>query len=236
MPPTNEQILKSAANQAKWGTAAGIASAAANLYAGFAGMKTAKIYGRMQERAAKTQARLNELATERNIDAMTRQAQDQISDIKRQGRQVVGSQLAAMAATGMSTASGSAQALLRSTGYSVGRDVSTIQANLINAAYEARRKTAIENIGLQYQGQMAQYSARAQGFGQLSQGISGALTSMLGVASRWNRLNDLRMIDRARTSTINPSASSLPYQGVDTGYSSIYTQNPILLSIYGQGN
>lgn len=207
-PKTNEQILRDAELNAKWGTVSGIASAAASLYSGFMGRKTAKAYGRMQQRASAMQARLNEIATERNIAYQTRQTADQISDIKRQGRQVVGSQLAAMAATGMSTASGSAQALLRSTGYSVGRDVSTLQANLMNSAYEQRRATAIENIGLRYQGEMARLTGRAEGFGQLAQGFQGAMTSAMSVAQKWNRLDDLRMINR-EAPTINPYSQAL---------------------------
>ena len=223
---SNAEILKGAETSAKWGTAAGIASAAASLYSGFAGMKTAKIYGRMQKRAAETQARLNEIATEQNIAAMTRQAADQISDIKRQGRQVIGSQLAAMAASGMSTASGSAQALLRSTGYSVGRDVSTIQANLINTAAAARKQTAIENIGLQYQGQMAQYSAKAQGGGSLAGGFQGALSSMLSVAEKWNRLNDLRMVNQTTTPTITNPTIQTAFNSLTQGYDLNYINTP----------
>lgn len=208
----NEKILKNAEFNAKLGTLSGILSGASSLYAGIAGMKTAKTYGRMQQRAAESQARLNELATERNIAYQTRQAQDQIADVKRQGRQFFGHQLATMAASGVSTASGSAQALLRSTGYSVGRDVSTIQANLINSAYEQRRQMAIENIGLQYQGQMAQYTAKAQGFSSLASGMQGLLSSAIFVADRWDRLNTLKMKyqpEQPGTQTItNPEINS----------------------------
>jgi len=210
MDKTNEQILAGAKRDAQLGTAAGIFSAISSLYSGFMGASTARKYGRMQKRAAEAQARLNDIATERNIAYQTRQTADQIADIKRQGRQVVGSQLAAMAETGMSTASGSAQALLRSTGYSVGRDISTLQANLINSAFEQRRQTAIENIGLQYQGQMAQYTARAQSFSSYAQGMQGALSAATSVAAKWNRLDDLRMINQATTPTIttNPTIQS----------------------------
>ena len=200
---TNEQILKGAELNAKLGTLSGILSGATSLYAGIAGRKTAKIYGRMQQRAAEAQARLNDLATERNIAYQTRQASDAISDIKRQGKQFVGKQLATMAAAGVSTASGSAQALLRSTGYSVGRDVSTIQANLINAAYEARRQTAIENIGLKYQGQMARYAANAQGWGAFAEGLQGVMSAATSVASRWNSLNMARLMVQPTTPTIS---------------------------------
>lgn len=221
----NEKILKGAELNAKLGTLSGILSGAASLYSGIVGRKTAKTYGRMQQRAAEAQARLNELATERNIAYQTRQAQDQIADVNRQGRQFFGHQLATMAASGVSTASGSAQALLRSTGYSVGRDVSTIQANLINSAYEQRRQTAIENIGLQYQGQMARYAANAQGWGALSEGVQGVLSAATSVAARWNNLNTVRLMTQPDTKTI-----STPYQpnnlsnvpSMDTGFSSIY--------------
>lgn len=208
MEKTNEQILKSAESNAKWGVVSGIASASASLYSGFIGKKTAKIYGRMQQKASETQARLNSIATERNIGYQTRQTADAISDVKREGRQVLGRQLATMAATGMSTASGSSQALMRSTGYSVGRDVSTMQANLINSAYEQRRQTAIENIGLQYQGQMARYTAKSEGFGQLAQGFQGLMTAATSVAQKWNRWQDLQFANQAQTPRIDPTSQS----------------------------
>ena len=205
----NQKILKGAELNAKLGTLSGILSGAASLYSGIVGSKTAKIYGRMQQRAAEAQARLNELATERNIAYQTRQAQDQIADVRRGGRQALGRQLATMAASGVSTASGSAQALLRSTGYSVGRDISTIQANLITSAYEQRRQMAIENIGLQYQGQMARYTARAEGFSSLAAGMQGVLSAATSVADRWNNLNTLRYKTQPDTQTItNPEINS----------------------------
>lgn len=209
MAKTNEQILKSAESNAKWGVVSGIASAAASLYSGFMGMKTSKIYGRMQQRASETQARLNDIATERNIAYQTRQTADAISDVKRQGRQVLGRQLAAMAATGMSTASGSSQALLRSTGFSVGRDVSTLQANLINSAYEQRRATAIENIGLRYKGEMARLTSRSEGFGQLATGFQGALSAATSVAQKWQRWEDLQYASQAKTPVIDANSPAL---------------------------
>lgn len=212
MTKTNEQILKSAEADAKWGVVSGIASAAASLYSGFIGNKTANIYGRMQQKAAETQARLNSIATERNIGYQTRQTADAISDVKREGRQVLGRQLAAMAATGMSTASGSSQALMRSTGYSVGRDVSTLQANLINSAYEQRRQTAIENIGLQYQGQMARYTAKSEGFGQLAQGFQGLMSAATSVAQKWQRWEDLTFASRAQAPGLD-AASAAEFRG-----------------------
>lgn len=206
MAKTNEQILKNAELDAKWGVVSGIASAAASLYSGYMGMKTAKRYGRMQQRASETQARLNEIATERNIGYQTRQTADQIADIQRQGKQVLGRQLATMAATGMSTASGSSQALMRSTGFSVGRDITTLQANLMNSAYEQRRATAIENIGLRYQGAMARLTARSEGFGQLASGFEGALSSASSVAQKWNRWQDLQYANQAKTPIIDASS------------------------------
>lgn len=209
MAKTNEQILKNAELDAKWGVVSGIASAAASLYSGYMGMKTAKRYGRMQQRASETQARLNEIATERNIGYQTRQTADQIADIQRQGKQVLGRQLATMAATGMSTASGSSQALMRSTGFSVGRDISTLQANLMNSAYEQRRATAIENIGLRYQGAMARLTARSEGFGQLASGFQGALSAASSVAQKWNRWQDLQYANQAPTPIIEPTSPAL---------------------------
>lgn len=227
---TNEQILANAKANATWGTVAGIASAASSILSGIMGRKTAKAYGRMQQRAADAQARLNEIATERNISYQTRQTADQISDIKRQGRQVIGSQLAAMAATGMSTASGTAQSLLRSTGYSVGRDVSTLQANLINSAFEQRRQTAIENIGLRYQGAMAQQTAKAQGFAQLAQGFQGAMSSALSVAEKWNNLNTVRLLTQPNTPTITDNKLKLldydPMNAFKNKLVNLYSSNP----------
>lgn len=208
MEKTNEQILKSAEANAKWGVVSGIVSAAASLYSGIMGYKTAKTYGRMQQRAAETQARLNDIATERNIGYQTRQTADQIADIQRQGKQVLGRQLATMAATGSSTASGSSQALMRSTGYSVGRDVSTLQANLINSAYEQRRQTAIENIGLRYQGEMARLTGRSQGFGQLAQGFQGLMSAASSVAQKWQRWEDLTFASRAQAPGLDAASAA----------------------------
>ena len=216
---TNEQILKWAKTDAALGTVSAGLSAASSLYAGILGQKTAKRYGRMQQRAAETQARLNEIATERNIQYQARQAADAISDIKRQGKQVVGQQLAAMAATGMSTASGSAQALIRSTGYSVGRDVSTVQANLMNSAFEQRRQMAIENIALRYQGEMAQYKAKAEGFNQLANGIQGVMSAATSVSDKWNRYMNLQMVNK-NTPIINPESPAWMRAGTElAGYS-----------------
>ena len=205
---TSAEIIKGAETDYNLSVASGIASALSSIASGILGYKTAKTYGRMEQRAAGTQARLNEIATERNIGYQTRQTQDQIADIQRQGKQVIGSQLAVMAATGMSTASGSAQALLRSTGYSVGRDVSTLQANLINSAYEQRRATAIENIGLGYQGAMARKTANAQGFNAFATGFQGVLSAASSVASKWQRWQDLQMINQ-EAPTISPYSQAL---------------------------
>ena len=205
---TSTEILKDAQTDYNWSVYSGVASAISSIASGILGYKTAKTYGRMEQRAAETQARLNEIATERNIGYQTRQTQDQIADIKRQGRQVVGSQLAAMAATGSSTASGSMQALLKSTGHSVGRDISTLQANLINSAYEQRRATAIENIGLRYQGAMARQTANAQGFNAIATGMQGVLSAASSVASKWQRWQDLQMINQ-EAPTISPYSQAL---------------------------
>lgn len=229
---TNAEILKGAETSAKWGTAAGIASAAASIYSGVMGMKTAKKYAKMQQRASEMQARLNEIATERNIAYQTRQTADQISDIKRQGKQVIGSQLAAMAASGMSTASGSAQALLRSTGYSVGRDISTLQANLLNSAYEQRRQTAIENIGLRYQGAMASMTGRSEGFGQLAQGFQGAMSAATMVAERWDNLNKLQFYNQAQQPAIDSTSPAYIRSAEDWGN---YFQYPSMTGLYTSG-
>ena len=230
---TNEEILKNAKSAYNWSIYSGIASGVSSLVSGFMGAKTSKIYGKMQQKAAETQARLNAIATERNIGYQTRQAADAISDIKRQGRQVVGSQLAAMAASGMSTASGSAQALLKSTGVSVGRDVSTIQANLANSAFEQRRQTAIENIGLRYQGQAAYAEGRQQAFASIVQGFSGVLSAASSVADKWQRYQDLRTeYETPKTNAYSPALSNsinvdknlgYEYSGIGgTGYSYLY--------------
>lgn len=230
---TNAEVLKEAKSDFNWSLASGIASGVASLATGFLGYSTAKRYGRMQQRAAETQARLNTIATERNIGYQTRQAADAIGDIKRQGRQVVGSQLAAIAASGMSTASGSAQALLKSTGVSVGRDVSTIQANLQNSAFEQRRATAIENIGLQYKGQAAYAEARQQANASLIGGFKGLLSAATSVAEKWKKYQDLRTeYETPKTNAYSPALSNsinvdknlgYEYSDIDgTGYSYVY--------------
>ena len=205
---TNEQILDYAGKAFGWSAFAGVASAVSSLATGFLGASTARTYGRMQQRAAETQARLNKIATERDIAYKTRQTADQIADIKREGRQVMGSQLAAMAATGMSTASGSAQALLKSTGVSVGRDVSTLQANLQNYVFEQRRATDIANIGLQFQGQAAYSAGKQKAFGSMVEGASGALTSAMYVADKWNKYDTLKKaVESGDFSSLSPAFS-----------------------------
>ena len=230
---TNAEVLKEAKSDFNWSLASGIASGVASLATGVLGYSTAKRYGRMQQRAAETQARLNTIATERNIGYQTRQAADAIGDIKRQGRQVVGSQLAAMAASGMSTASGSAQALLKSTGVSVGRDVSTIQANLQNSAFEQRRATAIENIGLQDKGQAAYAEARQKANASLIDGFQGLLSAATSVADKWKKYQDLRTeYETPKTNAYSTALSNsinvdknlgYEYSDIDgTGYSYVY--------------
>ena len=230
---TNAEVLKEAKSDFNWSLASGIASGVASLATGVLGYSTAKRYGRMKQRAAETQARLNTIATELNIGYQTRQAADAIGDIKRQGRQVVGSQLAAMAASGMSTASGSAQALLKSTGVSVGRDVSTIQANLQNSAFEQRRATAIENIGLQYKGQAAYAEARQKANASLIDGFQGLLSAATSVADKWKKYQDLRTeYETPKNNAYSPALSNsinvdknlgYEYSDIDgTGYSYMY--------------
>ena len=214
---TNEQILDYAGKAFGWSAFAGVASAVGSLASGFLGAKTSKIYGRMQQRAAEAQSRLNQIATERDISYKTRQTAEQISDIKREGRQVMGSQLAAMAASGMSTASGSAQALLKSTGISVGRDVSTLQANLQNYAFEQRRATNIANIGLQFQGQAAYSAGKQQAFSSIVKGASGALTSALYVADKWDKYSSLKKaVESNDFSSLSPSFSRVTGENDDS--------------------
>lgn len=216
---TNADVLKDAKTSYNWSIASGIASGVSSLVSGFLGAKTAKTYGRMQQRASETQARLNTIATERNIAYQTRQAADTISDIKRQGRQVIGSQLAAMAASGMSTASGSAQALLKSTGVSVGRDISTIQANLANSAFEQRRQTNIANIGLRYQGQAAYAEGKQQAFASIAQGFSGLMSAASSVSDKWQRYQDLRTeYEAPKTNAYSPALSNSINVDKNLGY------------------
>lgn len=203
---TNAKLSNEAKTAYGWSLVSGIAGAVGSLATGFLGASTAKIYGRMQQRASETQRRLNTIATERDIAYKTREAGDAIADIKREGRQVVGRQLAAMAATGMSTASGSAQALLKSTGVSVGRDVSTVQANLQNYAFEQRRATNIENIGLQFQGQAAKAAGRQQAFSSIAQGFSGALSSAMYVDDKWSKYQEAKT--KYTPTTIPPTSQA----------------------------
>lgn len=211
-------------SQFKWSFGAGIVSAAASVASGILNAQTAKTYGKMAQRQSEMQIRLNNLATERNIGYQTRQAADTISDIKRQGRQVIGSQLAAMAASGMSTASGSAQALLKSTGVSVGRDVSTVQANLINSAYEQRRQTAIENIGLRYQGQAAMAAAKQQANASYVEAGMGVLSAASSVAAKWQTYQDTlagqQRLQTSGTSLANQNDNLLSSNKLNYGYGS----------------
>lgn len=184
---TNLKKAKSQFNASLWSE--GIASAL-NIYSGIMGAKTAKKYGSMQKKAYDMQARLNTIATERNIGYQSRQTAQAINQIYREANKARGTQLAAMAAGGMSTASGSAQALAKSIGVSVGRDVSTLQANLMNSAYEQRRSNAIQNIMLEYQGQEAYEAGKQKAGAVIGDTISGLLSSAVSVAGKWQQYQD----------------------------------------------
>lgn len=186
----NKTKVETAKSQFNWSIGTGVVSAIGSVWSGILGGKTAKLYGDMQAKSAEMQAKLNTIATERNIAYQTRATADAIRDIKEQGRQTIGAQLAAMAASGMATASGSAQALLKSTGVSVGRDVSTLQANLMNSAYEQRRQTEIENIGLQYQAQAARAAGRQQQQASYIGAIGGVLSAANTVMAKWQTYQD----------------------------------------------
>lgn len=181
---TNLEKAKSQFKTSLWSE--GISSAL-NIYSGIMGAKTAKKYGSMQKKAYDTQARLNTIATERNIGYQSRQTAQAINQIYREANKARGSQLAAMAAGGMSTASGSAQALAKSIGVSVGRDVSTLQANLTNSAYEQRRSNTIQNIMLEYQGQEAYQAGQQNANASIANTVSGLLSSFGSVAGKWQQ-------------------------------------------------
>lgn len=182
--------ITKAKNQFKMSLGTELLSGALDMFSSVMNAKTSKRYGEMQKKAYDAQARLNTLATERNIGYQTRQTAQAINQVYREGNKARGRQLAAMAASGMSTASGSGQALLKSTGISVGRDVSTLQANLANSAYEQRRANNIENIMLAYQGAEAESIGKQQATASVLQGVSGLLSSIGSVAGKWQTYQD----------------------------------------------
>lgn len=137
-------------------------------------------YQNAQARQVMRQAELDRLATERQINYDTQAAASQIDALRRQGRQNFGAQLAAMAAGGMSTLSGSAQDIVASSARSEDRDVSNINLQNARSAYERRLQSQLNLYDVQAQATGLRASARAARTG----GYVGAFGTLLGTAAQ----------------------------------------------------
>lgn len=137
-------------------------------------------YQNAQARQILRQAELDELATERQIGYDTQAAASQIEAFRRQGKADFGTQLAAMAAGGMSSLSGSAQDIIASSARSEDRDVSNIRYQNALSAYEKRLQTRLNTYDAQAQAVGLRASARAT----KNSGYVGAFGTLLGTAAQ----------------------------------------------------
>lgn len=140
----------------------------------------------MQKDAMRHQADLSEINAQISDVAVKQELQrgsEQASQLKLQAANMKSSQKAALAASGVVINEGSAKNILDSTDYMVARDIDTINANAVRAAFG--QKTQSMNYRLQAGSQRAGATA-------ISPGMQAA-TSLLGsagnVATNWYMMN-----------------------------------------------
>ena len=126
------------------------------------------------------QAELDQLAAERQIDYDTQAAASQIEAVRRQGKLDFGTQLAAMAAGGMSSLSGSAQDIIASSARSEDRDVSNINLQNARSAYERRLQAKLNLFDAEAQATGLKASAKAS----KRAGYVGAFGTLLSTAAQ----------------------------------------------------
>lgn len=164
------------------GLAAGLMAAGGILQAGNSIVqgRAQSAYYNAQAQSALDQARLNELSVGRQVNYDMQAAADRQQRVIEDERQSFGSMLAAMAAGGMSTLSGSAQHLALSSLRNRNRDLQNISTNAARAAYQTRLNAELDTYGAQ--AQAAQLRAAASS--AKTAGYIGAAGSLLGTASQ----------------------------------------------------
>ena len=135
---------------------AGILTAGSQISAGNA----QSAYQNAQAKNILRQAQSNELAVERQIAYDTQATAEEISSIRRKGRKDFGTQLAIMAAGGMSTLSKSAMDIIASSAISEDRDVANLHLQNILSANEKRLQARLNMYDAQ--GQAAGLKAAAK--------------------------------------------------------------------------
>ncbi len=165
------------------GQAAMVASAIAGITQAVGAVMSAQAEARAYERQARI-AELNaQLAEQQAKDAVSRGLEEE-ARLREQGRQFVGSQRAALAASGVSSASGSAEDVLSSSFYGIERDAAAIRLNAEREQWAHLVERANQrNLAGQYTG--AASAARKAGWLQAGTTL---LTTAVGVNDRWVRM------------------------------------------------
>nr|QGT50646.1 hypothetical protein Elusimicrob1349_1160 [uncultured Elusimicrobia bacterium] len=104
-----------------------------------------------QAAAYETNAEIAQKTGERQADYQTQEAASQVHALRKQGEEVKGSQLAAMAAQGMDISSGSAQDVLSASERAQREDEDLIRYNAELAALETRRGADAQAADLRHQ-------------------------------------------------------------------------------------
>lgn len=107
-----------------------------------------------------TNAYINDLATARQAAYVNEAAASQIHNLREQSQQTDGSARAAMAAQGMDTASGSAQAVLSSTQRAYREDEELLRKEAEERAFEITKAGALESASLRSQAKLARINAQ----------------------------------------------------------------------------
>ena len=164
------------------GLAAGLMAAGGILQAGNSIVqgRAQSAYYNAQAQSALDQARLNELSADRQVNYDMQAAADRQQRVIEDERQSFGSMLAAMAAGGMSTLSGSAQHLALSSLRNRNRDLQNISTNAARAAYQTRLNAELDTYGAQAQAAQLRSAASSAN----TAGYIGAAGSLLGTASQ----------------------------------------------------
>lgn len=164
------------------GLAAGLMAAGGILQAGnsIAQGRAQSAYYNAQAQSALDQARLNEIAADRQVSYDMQAAAAQQQRVIEDERQSFGSMLAAMAAGGMSTLSGSAQNLALSSLRNRNRDLENISTQVTRSAYETRLNAELATYGAQAQAAQLRSAASSA----KTAGYIGAAGSLLGTASQ----------------------------------------------------
>lgn len=107
-----------------------------------------------------TNAYINDLNTARQAAYVNEAAASQVHNLRQQRQQTAGTAKAAMAAQGMDTGSGSAQAVLSSTDRAYQEDEELLRKEAEERAFEITKAGAMESATLRSQAKMARISAQ----------------------------------------------------------------------------